>query len=70
MSYFLRKRGVRSAVVPANFPLGYATELGMHKIRVRARTELFLAGARSQIEDECAKCAVPLPSLRKDWLAQ
>src|SRR5256885_8959510 len=24
---FLRKRGVKSAVVPANFPLGYAREL-------------------------------------------
>src|SRR4029434_2363738 len=30
------KRGVRSATVPANFPLGYAEELAANKIRVRA----------------------------------
>ena len=28
LSHFLRKRGVRSAVVPANFPLGYAQRTG------------------------------------------
>ena len=27
LAHFLRKRGVKSAVVPANFPLGYAREL-------------------------------------------
>src|SRR5438477_9685406 len=27
IGHFLRKRGVRSVVVPANFPLGYANEL-------------------------------------------
>src|SRR6266850_1668218 len=41
MSHFLRKRGVRSAVVPANFPLGYANELARQKIRVRATNGLF-----------------------------
>src|SRR5438105_11057358 len=32
LSHFLRKRGVRSAVVPANFPLGFAQELEAPKI--------------------------------------
>jgi len=41
MSHFLRRRGVRSAVVPANFPLGYANELARQKIRVRAANGLF-----------------------------
>ncbi|HEY5952918.1 MAG TPA: hypothetical protein VIT18_01060, partial [Terrimicrobiaceae bacterium] len=41
MSHFLRKRGVRSAIVPANFPLGYANELADQKIRVRATNGLF-----------------------------
>src|ERR1700726_3621828 len=27
LGYFLRKRGIRSTIVPANFPLGYAREL-------------------------------------------
>src|SRR5207302_85698 len=35
LAHFLRKRGVRSAVVPANFPLGYARELSANKIRLQ-----------------------------------
>src|SRR5438874_12274224 len=31
--HFLRKRGVRSAVVPADFRLGYARQLSASKIR-------------------------------------
>src|SRR5919109_5072772 len=27
LAHFLKKRGVKSAVVPANFPLGYAREI-------------------------------------------
>src|SRR2546427_12912629 len=27
LAHFLRKRGIRSAIVPSNFPLGYAQEL-------------------------------------------
>lgn len=41
LSHFLRKRGVRSTIVPANFPLGYAQELAAHKIRLRATNGLF-----------------------------
>src|SRR6266496_3365648 len=36
LAHFLRKRGIRSAIVPSNFPLGYAQELTANKIRVRA----------------------------------
>ena len=41
LSHFLRKRGVRSATVPANFPLAYAQELTANKVRVRATNGLF-----------------------------
>jgi Xaa-Pro aminopeptidase len=52
MSHFLRKRGVRSAVVPANFPLGYAEELATQKIRVRATNGLFWPAREAKSEDE------------------
>ncbi|MEY2564782.1 MAG: Xaa-Pro aminopeptidase [Verrucomicrobiota bacterium] len=52
MSHFLRKRGVRSAVVPANFPLGYAEELAGHKIRVRATNGLFWPEREAKSEAE------------------
>jgi Xaa-Pro aminopeptidase len=41
LAHFLRKRGVKSAIVPANFPLSYAQELTANKIRVRATNGLF-----------------------------
>src|SRR5205823_8101304 len=41
LAHFLRKRGIRSAVVPSNFPLGYAQELAANKIRVQATNGLF-----------------------------
>src|SRR5437667_5156045 len=41
LAHFLRKRGVRSATVPANFPLRYAEELAANKVRVRATNGLF-----------------------------
>ena len=41
LAHFLKKRGVRSAIVPANFPLGYAEELTANKVRVRAMNGLF-----------------------------
>jgi Xaa-Pro aminopeptidase len=52
MSHFLRKRGVRSAVVPANFPLGYAEELATHKIRLRATNGLFWPEREAKSDDE------------------
>src|SRR6476619_7829713 len=36
LDHFMKKRGVRSDTVPANFPLGYAEELKANKIHVRA----------------------------------
>jgi Xaa-Pro aminopeptidase len=41
LAHFLRKRGVRSAVVPAGFPLGYAEALAADKIHVRPANGLF-----------------------------
>src|SRR6476469_10615704 len=35
LAHFLKKRGVTSASVPANFPLAYAEEMAANKIRVR-----------------------------------
>src|SRR5947208_14887212 len=40
LAYFLRKRGVRSPIVPANLPLGYAEELTANRVRVRATNGL------------------------------
>src|ERR687888_1944886 len=41
LAHFLKKRGVRSAVVAANFSLGYAEELAANKIRVRTAEGFF-----------------------------
>jgi Xaa-Pro aminopeptidase len=41
LAHFLKKRGIKSAIVPANFPLGYAEELTANKIRVRATNGIF-----------------------------
>src|SRR4051794_2771747 len=41
LAHFLRSRGVRSTVVPANFPFGYAQELTAQKIRLRPTNGLF-----------------------------
>jgi Xaa-Pro aminopeptidase len=41
LAHFLEKRGVRSAIVPANFPLRYAEELTAKRIRVRATNGIF-----------------------------
>jgi Xaa-Pro aminopeptidase len=50
--HFLRKRGVRSAIVPANFPLGYAEELAANKIRVRATNGFFWPEREAKSEKE------------------
>jgi Xaa-Pro aminopeptidase len=52
MSHFLRKRGVRSAVVPANFPLGYAEELAANKIRLKATNGLFWPERAAKSDEE------------------
>jgi Xaa-Pro aminopeptidase len=41
LAHFLRKRRIQSALVPANFPLGYARALATGKIRVRPSSGMF-----------------------------
>src|SRR5437016_8654864 len=52
LAHFLRKRGVRSTIVPANFPLGYAQELAANKIRVQAANGLFWPEREAKSENE------------------
>src|SRR5436305_5843155 len=50
--HFLKKRGVRSAVVPASFPFGYAEELAANNIRVRATDGLYWPEREAKSEKE------------------
>src|SRR5438128_8707762 len=50
--HFLKKRGVKSVVVPANFALGYAEELASNKIRVRATNGFFWPEREAKSEKE------------------
>ena len=52
LAHFLRKRGIRSAIVPSNFALGYAQELTANKIRVRATNGLFWPEREAKSEEE------------------
>jgi Xaa-Pro aminopeptidase len=52
LAHFLRQRGVRSAIVPANFPLRYAEELAASKIRVHATNGLFWPGRETKSDEE------------------
>src|SRR5205807_9701306 len=52
LAHFLKKRGVRSATVPANFPLRYAEELTMNKIRVRATNGFFWPQREAKSNEE------------------
>jgi Xaa-Pro aminopeptidase len=52
LAHFLRKRGIRSAIVPSNFALGYAQELTANKIRVRATNGLFWPEREAKAEKE------------------
>ncbi len=52
LAHFLRKRGVRSAVVPANFPLGFAEELEASRIRLRTTNGLFWPEREAKTEPE------------------
>jgi Xaa-Pro aminopeptidase len=52
LAHFLRKRGVRSAIVPANFPLGFAQELAANKIRLQTTNGLFWPERESKTEEE------------------
>jgi Xaa-Pro aminopeptidase len=50
--HFLQKRGVRSALVPANFQLGYAKELERNDIRLETTNGLFWPEREAKTEDE------------------
>src|SRR5256886_9722033 len=52
LAHFLRKRGIRSAIVPSNFALGYAQELMANNIRVRATNGLFWPDREAKSEKE------------------
>ena len=52
LSHFLRKRGVRSALVPANFQLGFARELAANKIRLQTTNGLFWPERETKNEAE------------------
>jgi Xaa-Pro aminopeptidase len=52
LSYFLRKRGVRSTIVPANFALSYAEELHANRIRLRATNGLFWPDRETKSDKE------------------
>src|ERR1700693_2118256 len=52
LAHFLKKRGVRSATVPANFPLGYAEDLAANKVRVRATNGLFWPQREAKSNEE------------------
>ena len=52
LSQFLVKRRVHSALVPDNFPLRYAEELGEMNIRVQSANGLFWPEREAKTEDE------------------
>src|SRR4029453_467044 len=54
LAHFLKKRGIRSVVVPANFALGYAEELAANKIHVRATNGFFWPERDAKSEKEVA----------------
>jgi Xaa-Pro aminopeptidase len=52
LAHFLTKRKVRSAIVPANFPLGFARELESKKIRLQPTNGLFWPEREAKAEAE------------------
>jgi Xaa-Pro aminopeptidase len=52
LAHFLRKRGVTSTIVPANFPLRYAEELTANEIRVRSTNHLFWPEREAKTDEE------------------
>jgi Xaa-Pro aminopeptidase len=52
LSHFLRKRGVRSAVVPANFPLRFAQQLATSNIQLRTTNGLFWPEREAKTDEE------------------
>ncbi len=54
LAHFLRGRGVRSTIVPASFPLGYAQELAANKIRLHTTNGLFWPKREAKTNEEIA----------------
>src|SRR5881296_3427277 len=52
LAHFLRKRGVKSAVVPANFPLGYARALAKDDVDLATTNGLFWPEREAKTDDE------------------
>jgi Xaa-Pro aminopeptidase len=52
LAHFLMKRKVRSALVPANFPLGFAREIESKKIRLEPTNDLFWPEREAKTEAE------------------
>src|ERR1041385_6966508 len=52
LAHFLVQRKIRSAIVPANFPLGYARELESRKIRLQPTNGLFWPEREAKSEAE------------------
>src|SRR6266436_5928073 len=52
LAHFLTKRKVRSAIVPANFPLAFARELESKKIRLQPTNGLFWPAREAKSESE------------------
>lgn len=52
LSHFLRQRGVRSTIVPASFPLGYARTLAEDRIKVEPADGSFWPERASKSEEE------------------
>ena len=52
LAHFLRKKRVRSSVVPSTFPLGYAQELAANKIRLRTTNGLFWPQREAKTDKE------------------
>ena len=56
----LRERSLRTATVPASFPLGLAHELGRHKIRVKPRRGAFFPEREQKCPEEVKKITAAL----------
>ncbi|MDP9186385.1 MAG: aminopeptidase P family protein, partial [Verrucomicrobiota bacterium] len=52
LAHFLRKRGVKSAFVPANFPLGFARALAQDDVDLATTNGLFWPEREAKTDDE------------------
>jgi Xaa-Pro aminopeptidase len=55
LAHFLTRRGVKRAIVPANFPLGYASEIKGRGISLETSNGLFWPKRETKTEEEIAK---------------